>query len=131
MPSLPMKLCWQVQSAIEVDEAFSVVETVTDNVGDLIEDVVDEAEAAAERIRRQRRRRASSWEERGERAARTEPDTPADPEVLGWQPMLLARAQTCADCGAALPRGEQAFAAVTAGGIGTSFACPDCVGRHA
>ena len=54
-----------------LEEVFSVVETVSDNVGELIEGVMDEAE-------RVRRRRAP------------EP-RPDPPEVLGWQPLILAR----------------------------------------
>ena len=68
-----------------LEEVFSVVETVTDNVGELIEGVMDEAGRA--------RRRAAP-------APRQDP-----PDVLGWQPLILARAGSCARlCGAALAR---------------------------
>jgi len=136
-----------------LEEAFSVVETVTDNVGDLIEDVVDEAEAAAERIRRRKRRhrpgaaphRRAEWldeepldvepERESKREPESEPERPgtrqAPDDVLGWQPMVLAREQSCSDCGMSLAKGANAYAAVTSRGIGTSYVCEDCLSDRA
>ena len=90
-----------------LEEVFSVVETVTDNVGELIEGVMDEAG-------RSRRRPAP--------APRPDP-----PDVLGWQPLILAREGSCADCAAPLARGEQAYVGVTAAGPSSHTLCADCL----
>ena len=96
-----------------LEEVFSVVETVTDNVGELIEGVMDEAE-------RVRQRRAS---EPAPSAPRPDP-----PEVLGWQPLILARDGTCAGCDARLSRGESAYLGVTGtGGPSGHTLCASCL----
>ena len=123
-----------------LEEAFSVVETVTENVGDLIEDVVDEAERARERIQRRHRRsrrgrfgggyRARRWhseEERPVDAETVEPQRAEYPEVLGWQPLILNAAQSCADCEEPLERGERVFAGMAAAGLPSRFLCRDCM----
>jgi hypothetical protein len=122
-----------------LEEAFTVVESVTENVGDLIEDVVDEATSAAKRIRwRKRRRRSaagyrtrSEWRDEKPLDVDPEPEAPRvrepDEGVLGWQPMILARAQSCDSCGESLPKGTNAFAGVTAKGIGGHYVCEGCV----
>jgi hypothetical protein len=104
-----------------LEEAFSVVETVTDNVGDLIEDVVDEAERARARMRQRRAR--SEPPETQEAAAPTRSEFA---EVLGWQPLILNRHQICADCEEPLERGERAYLGVFAAGPSPHFLCPDC-----
>ena len=121
-----------------LEEAFTVVESVTGNVGDLIEDVVDEATAAAERIRRRKRRRRtggyrarSEWPDDRPLDVEPEPEgprvtEPAD-DVLGWQPMILARVQSCDTCGESLPKGASAYAGVTAKGIGGNYVCEGCI----
>ena len=122
-----------------LEEAFTVVESVTENVGDLIEDVVDEATAAAERIRRRKRRRRSAsgystrseWRDEKPLDVDPEPEAPRvrepDEGVLGWQPMILARAQSCDSCGESLPKGTNAYAGVTAKGIGGNYVCQGCI----
>ncbi len=121
-----------------LEEAFTVVESVTENVGDLIEDVVDEATAAAERIRRRkRRRRTGGYRARSERPDERPLDVEPEPEgprvtepaddVLGWQPMILARVQSCDTCGESLPKGASAYAGVTAKGIGGNYVCEGCI----
>ena len=118
-----------------LEETFSVVESVTDDVGDLFEEVVEEAEAARERIveRRRRRRPApnAATRTREEPGPRTEPAEAAsrDPaaDVLGWQPLVLHRAQRCLLCGVSLERGVQGFVALTPTGLGGKFACQGCV----
>jgi hypothetical protein len=113
-----------------LEEAFAVVETVSENVGDLIEDVVDEAERTRERIRRQRgrgRRRpaaadASSPDADAARAPRRE-----HPEVLGWQPLIFNRAQVCSDCEEPIERGERGFVGMKASGLSDIHLCRDCV----
>jgi hypothetical protein len=107
-----------------LEEVFSVVETVGENVGELIEDVMEEAGRARERSRQRRRR----WERPHHGAA---PAAPArrelPPDVLGWQPLILAREGECADCGAPLARGDRAYVAVTAAGTGPLALCADCL----
>ncbi len=122
-----------------LEEAFSVVETVTENVGDLIEDVVDEAERARDRMRRQRRRSGRGRYRRGHRAPRgraeqetvdaepVEPERAEFPEVVGWQPLILNAAQSCADCEEPLERGERVFAGIAAAGLPSRFLCRDCM----
>lgn len=113
-----------------LEEAFSVVETVTGNVGELIEEVMDEAEAVRDRIQnRQRRRsrgarRAASPEPADQAAAASTP--PRDDEVIGWQPLVLARPQRCESCGTLMGRGDSAYASVTPKGVGASWRCEDC-----
>ena len=104
-----------------LEEAFSVVETVTDNVGGLIDDVVEETA----RVRgRRRRRRPGSY-----RTVRPEPppDRAEFPSVIGWQPIILNRRGSCADCEEELERGERAYAGTTAEGISSIFLCRDCM----
>ena len=124
-----------VRNALE--EAFSVVETVTDNVGGLVEEVVEEAERVRERVRAgwpQRRR----WRpRRGHRPPARRPPEPADtdgvparpefPSVIGWQPLILNQRGSCADCQAPLARGERAFGGLTAEGFSAVLLCSDCL----
>jgi hypothetical protein len=42
--------------------------------------------------------------------------------------MILAREQRCGDCGTTLERGSNAYAGVTARGIGSSYVCQGCLG---
>lgn len=121
-----------------LEEAFAVVEQVTDNMGDLIEDVMDEAEAARDRIRE--RQRHTRGRGRGRRASRrvdvrdpledaeAAPAAPREPEpVLGWQPLILAQTQRCAACDSEVERGSQAFVGLTARGLGASYHCAACI----
>ena len=88
-----------------LEETFSVVERVSDNVGGVIEEVIDEAARARDRIERRMRR---EWQRpQRERGEDSDPHTTRRPrpefsEVAGWQPLILNRANACADCGAAL-----------------------------
>ena len=138
-----------------LEEAFSVVETVSENVGDLLEEVLDEADVVR---RRYRGRRGDSAEDRADdddeplddegapeeeaadarpgiddsaRAQRAaEPERPAFADVLGWQPMLLNRVAQCADCGRQLPRGKKAFVGMTGSGLSTTVLCRRCTGAR-
>jgi hypothetical protein len=113
-----------------LEDAFSVVEKVSDNVGELIEEVVDEAEAASERLRRRyghRRRHGRRAYRSDDRELETDQPEAREPAVLGWQPLMLARAGRCSDCGGALARGAQAWAAVTRAGVGSALLCEDCL----
>ena len=118
-----------------LEEVFSVVETVSDNVGDLIGGVMDEAGRARERARRGRTRGAR-WREResAEADARAEEEPapaaarPAEPaDLLGWQPLILARASTCSECAEPLAPGERAYVGITRAGASDLTLCADCL----
>lgn len=122
-----------------LEEVFSVVETVSDNVGDLIEGVMDEAESARERVRRGRRR-AARWRERGPAepmddpgegepaaAAAAEPPREEPADLLGWQPLILARAGACSECARPLARGERAYVGITRSGASDLTLCAPCL----
>jgi hypothetical protein len=114
-----------------LEEVFSVVETVSDNVGELIEGVMDEAGRARERARharpQRRRQRAAEDEPATSEPRRSEPprDEPAD--LLGWQPLILARAGACNECDAPIARGARAYVGVTSAGPGALKLCADCL----
>ena len=63
------------------------------------------------------------------REAEAEPrrERPEFPDVVGWQPLLLNREQTCADCGRELRRGTRAFVGLTAAGLSQKTLCRACV----
>ena len=110
-----------------LEEAFSFVEYVSDNFGELIDEVVDEAEAARDRIRSRRRAgRSARPRPRRQEAPQTQPSNDFD-DVLGWQPLVLNRQRRCDQCDALLARGAQAFAGVTQAGIGGTTLCSACV----
>jgi hypothetical protein len=114
-----------------LEEVFSVVETVSDNVGELIEGVMDEAGRARERARhgrpersRQREsdREPATSEPRGSAPAQEEPA-----DLLGWQPLILARAGACCECDAPIARGARAYVGFTSAGPGALTLCADCL----
>ncbi len=107
-----------------LEEAFSMVEAVTENVGELIEDVVDEADRARERMRRRQPRRRK---ERPRPGAATSPGRGEFSDVIGWQPVVLNQPQDCADCEEALERGQQAYFGLTAAGAASTALCGDCM----
>lgn len=118
-----------------LEEAFSAVETVSENVGALLEEVFEEAQDFRER---QRRRREGGEDEPAAEAAASaqagsawaRPGEGAEdfPEILGWQPLLLNREGRCAACGQILPRGRKAFVGVAAaGGPGDTMLCSRCL----
>jgi len=118
-----------------LEEAFSVVATVSDNVGDLIEEVMDEAEAVRDRIRTRQRRRhrgepsaaAASATASAPAAGSAEPASPAAPDdLIGWQPLVLARPQRCQACGVLIGRGDSGYASVGPRGVGEAWRCEDC-----
>jgi len=124
-----------------LEEAFSVVEEVSDDVGGILEDVLAEAETATDRFRRyQARRRSRDGRERGRRraepaepdsrdardaSAEEEPSPPTPPlempdafrEVVAWQPVILNSAQHCASTEREIAPGEEAFMGLTAQGF--------------
>ena len=122
-----------------LEEVFSVVETVTDNVGELIEGVMDEAGRARERHRgfpfgRQRERTHPRGFGRpaSEPSAPSEPEPPREdpPDLLGWQPLILARPGTCSECAAPIARGARAYVGVTSAGAGALTLCADCLAER-
>jgi hypothetical protein len=129
-----------------LEEAFTAVEEVTDDVGGILEEVMDQAEVAAERFRRYQDRRRERARGRGE-APREAADRPggtgpgeaavrpgggpgdaADPdtgapqsldlsEVVAWQPVVLNVEQRCVRTGRSLRPGEDAYLGLTPRGF--------------
>lgn len=125
-----------------LEEAFSVVEQVSDDLGGVLDDVMDGAEEASERYERYRSRRRgrrsgararragaddaatdARFSEGGEPAATASgPDAEsevADPfeGVVAWQPVVLATAQHCARTGSRMEAGDRAHAAIGSHGL--------------
>jgi hypothetical protein len=110
-----------------LEEAFSAVERVTGDVGDLLDDVLEEAEFASERYRRYRDRVRERARARAQERAVAEgvreteeppqyetaapPPAPEDPlaRVVAWQPVVLAAPRRCARTGRELRAGERAY----------------------
>lgn len=124
-----------------LEEVFSVVEHVSDDVGHLLGDLRDEARDARARIVRQpretRRRRGRAGpsseedlEKEFQRDERVESDAPQQrnfPDILGWQPLLANRAQACAGCGRPLQQGDEVFFGVRSSGVSDVVVCADCL----
>ncbi len=126
-----------------LEEAFSVVEQVSDDLGGVLDDVMEGAEEASGRYERYRSRRRERRAEARARQAReqdadvdahfSEADEPeaasgSEPEsksdaadpfegVVAWQPVVLATAQYCARTGARMEAGERAHAAIGSHGL--------------
>jgi len=108
-----------------LEEAFSAVERVTGDVGELLDDVLEEAEVASERYRRYRERvreRAKARAQERAAADRVETEEPpavapppplaaTDPfaRVVAWQPVVLAAPRRCARTGRELRSGERVY----------------------
>lgn len=156
-----------------LEETFSVVESVTDNLGTWLEDVATEVGQARGSPRHRPRRWARHWarerdgeemvwentweetppagpetrtqggppaggspgtqgESPAERAAApgaapTAGDRPDFSQVLGWQPLVLNRPQSCADCGRLLVRGDRAYLGLTQIGVSGLVLCRACM----
>ncbi len=123
-----------------LEEAFTVVETVTENVGDLIENVVEDAERGRwsdpfrnvghTSRRRRSRPRPETPPAPPAQAAPPAPGSDAPPEfsdIIGWQPLILNRAQVCADCETNLDRSERAYAGMSETGVLSTYLCQDCM----
>jgi hypothetical protein len=152
-----------------LEEVFSVVETVSENMGELFDDLLEEADGARDRIHRQMERHGQRRSRQGRHRHHGRHGQPADasdrgrggrgrrfseedieqelrsdeqaesggshasaepkefPDVLGWQPLVLNRAQACADCGVQLQKGDRAFLGVTSGGLSEIALCSECV----
>ena len=131
-----------------LEEVFTVVESVSDDVGGIFDEVLEEAQAARDRIRRRhrgstrRRHRAgrTNWadaaeteiredekSEQEESAPKRRPEPPEFPDVIGWQPRVLNQSGDCADCARSLRRGSRAFVGVTEKGLSRNTLCRDCL----
>jgi len=126
-----------------LEEVFSVVESVSDDVGGVLGDLREEARDARQRILGQRPRRSGSeraargsFDEdverelrRDERGEAAPSQAPRFPEVLGWQPLLSNQAASCAGCGVRLRQGETVFFGVKSTGLSEVVVCSECVPR--
>ena len=110
-----------------LEEAFSIVEAVSENMGDLIEDVVDEADRARERMRHRRRPRSPRGNDPRRPEAAAPPESGGFPDVIGWQFLILNRPERCAACEELLERGQQAYLGVTSAGAASTALCEDCM----
>jgi len=164
-----------------LEETFSVVESVTDNLGTWLEDVATEVGQARSSPRQRQRRWARSWARareggeaplgprdetawenswdesstaspessaqggpptgvssvrEGETAAERAAPSGAAPsagerpdfsQVLGWQPLVMNRPQSCADCGRLLVRGDRASLGLTQSGVSGLVLCRACM----
>lgn len=164
-----------------LEETFSVVESVTDNLGTWLEEVAIEVGQTRGSSRQRQRRWARSWartredeeappgardettwenpwdepsaagrascaqaeppraESRvseGERQAEQAAPLGAVPSagvrpdfshVLGWQPLVMNRPQSCADCGRLLVRGDRASLGLTQSGVSGLVLCRACM----
>lgn len=125
-----------------LEEAFNVAETVTENMGDLIEEVIEDAERVGRRVQYM----AKEWSEEAAAAAEEaetgfapaadgdepEPDEdpgpprPEFPDVIGWQPLALNRITECSDCNRPMQRNERAFVGLARSGLSDTFLCRAC-----
>jgi len=116
-----------------LEEAFTAAERVRDDMGGLLDEVMDEAEKASARyvqFRQRRRARdarrerragdvadsgAESHEQSGTGKAGSASDDPGAslsaefPEVIAWQPVVLNTARRCARTGEEIAAGERAY----------------------
>lgn len=124
-----------------LEETFGAIERVSEEVGDLLDEVLEGAEEASTDLRQAYRsyeRRRDRRREREERESREPRSTPAEPaaradrfrDVLGWQPLRVNQGGECAGCGRDLRGGEEAFVAVTERGMGPTWLCPSCMSDH-
>jgi hypothetical protein len=109
-----------------LEETFSVVESVTGDMGELLEDVIEQAERASDRIhhfqhrRRERESREADRRQRPERPEKFE-------EIEAWQPVILNAPRRCDGDGREIRRGDQAYVGLTASGLSGTYLCPPCV----
>ena len=109
-----------------LEETFSAVENVTDGMGELLEDVIEQAEKASDRIHHYQRRRRERESREGQREDSSElPDEFEDVEA--WQPVILNAARHCDGDGREIRRGEQAFVGLTSSGLSGTYLCGPCV----
>ncbi len=121
-----------------LEEAFSVAEQVSGDLGGVLEDVMEGAEEASERYERYRRRRRERRAEARGRYADEAREEAMDVEarfsdgdesasdssaadlfegVVAWQPVVLHSVQHCARTGQRMAAGERAYAAIGSHGL--------------
>lgn len=125
-----------------LEDVFDVVEAVTENVGALVDDVVEEAQHLGrrfegrwkERTAEARTRRAESERDEAPTRATPPPRAPEPaatvrefPDVAAWQPLVMNGAQECAGCGRQMRRGDAAYLAVGGSTPGPVFLCEPCL----
>jgi hypothetical protein len=109
-----------------LEETFSAVENAADGMGDLLEDVIEQAERASDRIHHfQSRRRERETREAHRREPTQGPEEFEDIEA--WQPVILNAPRRCDGDGREIRRGEQAFVGLTASGLSDTYLCAPCV----
>ncbi len=120
-----------------LEDAFNLVDDVVANVDDLVNDSVELARQVSRETRRFRDElgRAGGEAQRARKSA-PEPDQARAPEpdpdlaeVDAWNPVVLNREASCASCGAALKRGQQAYAGMGGPEARRLWLCSDCLGR--
>lgn len=136
-----------------LEEVFTAIEHVSGDVGEFVEDMVEEADGVRERIRNQQRaarRRRRDARRGGRRSASADPvdveqelrqdeaaeagepsQAPASDsgplaDVLGWQPIVLNQAVNCSRCDNRLNPEGDAFMAISQGGGLGQIVCPGC-----
>lgn len=101
-----------------LEEAFGVMEQVTEDVGDLLGEVIDRAERAAHRMERRREPPEAGGGAQPESAGEPPPPSLAEafPEVLAWQRVVLNQPRRCARSGEDMAAGSGAYLGIPAGG---------------
>ncbi len=128
-----------------LEDVFAVVETVTDNVGGLVDDLIGEADRVRKRIfqdddeplrteraeRDREPRPASASESRARSAVETEladlEDLPPFQGVVGWQSLVMNASQQCGACGRDMQRGDRAFMGIDSTGRPQVYVCAECL----
>ena len=105
-----------------LEETFSVVEAMSDDVGDLFDDVLGEAEAARERMRRRRARRAGAPSDVDDARHRRAAD---DPDDAGAPTRSAAAEVDASDPAEASDRTDRASGADRAEGFARERATPE------
>jgi len=134
-----------------LEETFGAVERVSEEVGDLLDEVLGGAEEASADLRqayrnyesrRDRRREREEREVRREEPRRKQAPPAPEPareepggserfaDVLGWQSLRINQGGACAGCSRDLGAGEEAFLGVTERGVGRTWLCPGCMRDH-
>jgi hypothetical protein len=128
-----------------LEDVFAVVETVTDNVGDIVDELIGEGDRVRRRLfhddepKRERGRpaeaaapaEAATSEERSRSAVESEladlEDLPPFQGVVGWQSLVMNTAQQCGACGRDMQRGDRAFMGIDATGRPQVYVCTECL----
>ena len=110
-----------------LEDTFSVVEQVTGNVSELIDNVLDEADRAGEKIQRQIQRGKRVVRDIKESGAAAKPPSDSPADIIGWQTLRLNNPQKCSSCETQLARGAEAVVGMTTSGLSRTFLCTSCL----